>query len=198
MTTSDTALLMLDYQVALAQEGELCLAPPLATQVRERDVIATARRVLDAARAAGVRVYHVRLAFDPTYALRTNRMPRFDGYPNNRKMARGNPETEFVADLAPAGDEPVVDKGAVNAFIGTPLRDVLAAEGVSHVVLGGIATHLVVESTARHASDSGLQVSIVEDMCATPDPALHDFAVANTLPLFGTVTTADDVIASWS
>lgn len=198
MTTSDTALLMLDYQVALAEEGEPCLAPPLAAQVRERDVIATARRVLDAARAAGVRVYHVRLAFDPTYGLRTNRLARFDGYPTNQKMRRGNPETEFVADLAPADGEPVVDKGAVNAFIGTPLRDVLAAEGISHVVLGGIATHLVVESTARHASDSGLQVSIVEDMCATPDPALHEFAVEKTLPLFGTVTTAADVIASWS
>ena len=198
MTTDTTALLLLDYQVALAEEGDLCLAPPLAAQVRERDVIATAKRVLDAARAAGVRVYHVRLAFDPTYGLRTNRLPRFDGYPNNQKMKQGNPEAEFVTDLAPAEGEPVVDKGAVNAFIGTALRDVLAAEGVQHVILGGIATHLVVESTARHASDCGLQVSIVEDMCAAPDPAVHEFAFANTLPLFGTVTTADEVIGSWA
>lgn len=196
--TDKTALLMLDYQVALAVEGDLCLAPPLAAQVTERGVIETAKRVLDSARAAGVKVYHVRLAFDPTYGLRTNRLPRFDGYPNNQKMKQGNPEAEFVTELAPADGEPVVDKGAVNAFIGTALRDVLAAEGIQHVVLGGIATHLVVESTARHASDSGLQVSIVEDMCAAPDPSIHEFAVANTLPLFGTVSTADEVIRSWA
>lgn len=196
--TTDTALLMLDYQVALAQEGDLCLAPPLAAQVRERDVVTRAKRVLEAARSADIPVIHVRLAFDPTYRLRTNRLPRFDVYPANAKMHAGSPEAEFIAELAPLEGEPVVDKGCVNAFIGTPLRDVLAAEGVSHVVLGGIATHLVVESTARHASDSGLQVSIVEDMCAAPDPALHEFATARTLPLFGTVTTADDVIASWS
>ena len=53
--STNTALLMLDYQVALAQEGELCLAPPLAAQVRERDVLSTAKRVLEAARADGYR-----------------------------------------------------------------------------------------------------------------------------------------------
>lgn len=195
---NQTALLMLDYQVALAQEGDLCLAPPLAAQVRERDVLSTAKCVLGAARTAGIKVFHVRLAFDPTYGLRTNRLARFDGYPADQKMKRGNPETEVVAELSPLDGEPVIDKGAVNAFIGTPLRDVLAAEEISHVVLGGIATHLVVESTARHASDSGLQVSIVEDMCAAPDPAIHEFAFAKTLPLFGTVTTADEVIRSWA
>lgn len=193
-----SALLMLDYQVALAQEGDLCLAPPLAAQVRERDVLSTAARVLQAARSAEVPVFHVRLAFDPTYRLRTNRLPRFDGYPANGKMLAGSAEAEFVTDLAPVDGEPVVDKGCVNAFIGTPLREVLAAEGVDHVVLGGIATHLVVESTARHASDSGLQVSVVEDMCAAPDPALHDFAITRTLPLFGDVRSADDVIGSWA
>jgi biuret amidohydrolase len=195
---TDTALLLLDYQVALAEEGDLCLAPPLAAQVRERGVITTAERVLGAARAGGIPVIHVRLAFDPTYRLRTNRLARFDVYGTNQKMRAGSPEAEFVADLAPVEGEPVVDKGCVNAFIGTPLRDVLAAEGIRHVVLGGIATHLVVESTARHASDSGLQVSIVEDLCAAPDPAVHEFAFAQTLPLFGTVTTADEVIGSWA
>ena len=196
--TADPALLLLDYQVALAQEGDLCLAPPLAAQVRERDVVATASRVLAAARAAGVLVIHVRLAFDPTYRLRTNRLPRFEAYPANGRMLAGSPEAEIVEPLAPRDGEPVVDKGCVDPFVGTPLRDVLAAERVGHVVLGGIATHLVVESAARHASDSGLQVSVVEDMCAAPDPALHEHAVTRTLPLFGSVRTADEVVGSWA
>lgn len=196
--TADTALLLLDYQVALAQEGDLCLAPPLAAQVRERDVVATASRVLAAARAAGVLVIHVRLAFDPTYRLRTNRLPRFEVYPANGRMLAGSPEAEIVEPLAPRDGEPVVDKGCVDPFVGTPLRDVLAAEGVAHVVVGGIATHLVVESAARHASDSGLQVTVVENMCAAPDPALHEHAVTRTLPLFGSVRTADEVVGSWA
>lgn len=193
-----TALLLLDYQAALAEEGESCLAPPLAAAVRERGVLKTARRVLDAARSAQIPVFHVRLAFETTYGLRTNRLARFDGYPANRSMLGDSPQAQIVDALAPAGGEPVVDKGCVDPFIGTPLRDVLAAEGVGHVVLGGIATHLVVESAARHASDSGLQVTVVEDMCAAPAPALHEHAVTATLPLFGTVSSADDVIGSWA
>jgi nicotinamidase-related amidase len=113
-------------------------------------------------------------------------------------MLGDSPAAQIVDELAPADGEPVVDKGCVNPFIGTPLREVLAAESVGHIVLGGIATHLVVESTARHASDSGLQVTVVEDMCAAPAPALHEHAVTATLPLFGTVSSADDIIGSWA
>jgi nicotinamidase-related amidase len=195
---ADTALLMLDYQVGLCEEGPLCRAAPLAAAVRERAVIATAERMLAAARRQGIAVFHVRLAFDPTFALRTNRLARFDTYVESKAMVAGSPEADFVADLAPREGEPVVDKGCVDPFAGTPLRTVLAAEGIGRVVLGGVATNLVVESAARHASDTGLQVTIVEDMCASFSAAAHDFAVSTTLPWFGTVTTAEHVIGSWS
>jgi len=195
---ADTALLMLDYQVALCEEGPLCRAAPLAAAVKERDVIATAKRVLEAARERGVAVFHIRLAFDPTFALRTNRLARFDAYVDGKAMIVGSPEAEFVAELAPNGGEPVVDKGCVDPFVGTPLRVALAADGITHVVLGGVATNLVVESAARHASDTGLRVSVVEDMCASFTAAAHDFAMSTTLPLFGTVTSADGVVGSWS
>ncbi|GAA1816549.1 cysteine hydrolase [Actinomadura chokoriensis] len=187
MTTAKKALLMLDYQVALCEEGPHLRMPPLAAQIAERGVLATAERVLGAARAAGTLVVHVRLAFDPSYRLRTNRLPRFDPYEEQRAMLADSPEAQIVKALAPVAGEPVIDKGCVDPFVGTALRDVLAAEGVTEVVLGGVATNLVVESAARHASDSGLQVTVVEDMCASFRPDFHAFSVANMLPLFGSV-----------
>ncbi|MER6815420.1 cysteine hydrolase [Spirillospora sp. NPDC000708] len=187
MTTATKALLMLDYQVALCEEGPHLRMPPLAAQIAERGVLGTAERVLAAARAAGTLVVHVRLAFDPSYRLRTNRLPRFDPYEEQRAMLADSPEAQIVKALAPADGEPVVDKGCVDPFVGTALRDVLAAEGVTEVVLGGVATNLVVESAARHASDSGLQVTVVEDMCASFRPDFHEFSVTNMLPLFGSV-----------
>ncbi|WP_433234473.1 cysteine hydrolase family protein [Actinomadura nitritigenes] len=188
MTTATKSLLMLDYQVALCEEGPHLRMPPLAAQIAERGVLGTAERVLAAARAAGTLVVHVRLAFDPSYRLRTNRLPRFDPYEEQRAMLADSPEAQIVKALAPADGEPVVDKGCVDPFVGTALRDVLAAEGVTEVVLGGVATNLVVESAARHASDSGLQVTVVEDMCASFRPDFHEFSVTNMLPLFGSVT----------
>ncbi|KAB2386319.1 cysteine hydrolase family protein [Actinomadura montaniterrae] len=193
MTTAKKALLMLDYQVALCEEGPHLRMPPLAAQIAERGVLATAERVLTAARAAGTLVVHVRLAFDPSYKLRTNRLPRFDPYEEQRAMLADSPEAQIVKALAPVAGEPVIDKGCVDPFVGTPLRDVLAAEGVTEVVLGGVATNLVVESAARHASDSGLQVTVVEDMCASFRPDFHEFSVTNMLPLFGSVTGSDEL-----
>ncbi|GAA0545870.1 MULTISPECIES: cysteine hydrolase family protein [Actinomadura] len=193
MTTAKKALLMLDYQVALCEEGPHLRMPPLAAQIAERGVLATAERVLAAARAAGTFVAHVRLAFDPSYRLRTNRLPRFDPYEEQRAMLADSPEAQIVKALAPVAGEPVVDKGCVDPFVGTPLREVLAAEGVTEVVLGGVATNLVVESAARHASDSGLQVTVVEDMCASFRPDFHEFSVTHMLPLFGSVTGSADL-----
>ena len=191
--TTKKALLMLDYQVALCEEGPHLRMPPLAAQVAERGVLAAAGKVLASARAAGVFVAHVRLAFDSSYRLRTNRLPRFDPYEEQRAMLADSPEAQIVRALAPVAGEPVIDKGCVDPFVGTPLRDVLAAEGVTEVVLGGVATNLVVESAARHASDSGLQVTVVEDMCASFRADFHAFSVANMLPLFGSVTSSAEL-----
>jgi len=196
--TTTPALLLMDYQVALCEEGPHLRMPPLAAQVAERGVLATAEKVLAAARTQGWLVVHVRLAFDPTYLLRTNRLARFDAYPEQRAMLADSPEARIVAQLAPVAGEPVIDKGCVDPFVGTPLREVLAAEGVTEVVLGGVATNLVVESAARHASDAGLQVTVVEDMCVSFRPDFHEFSVRNMLPLFGTVTTAADLLGSLS
>jgi nicotinamidase-related amidase len=197
-TAPRRALLLMDYQVALCEEGPHLRMPPLAAQVAERGVLATAEKVLSAARTAGWLVVHVRLAFDPTYRLRTNRLARFDAYPDQQAMLADSPEAQIVAQLAPAAGEPVVDKGCVDPFVGTPLREALAAEGVTEVVLGGVATNLVVESAARHASDAGLQVAVVEDMCASFRPDFHDFSVQNMLPLFGDVTTSAELLGGLS
>lgn len=193
-STARKALLLCDYQVAMCEEGPHLRMPPLAEQVAERDVLGHASKVLAAARTAGWLVVHVRLAFDPTYVLRTNRLARFQPYADQRAMLADSPEAQIVSQLAPSEGEPVIDKGCVDPFVGTPLLNVLAAEGVGEVVLGGVATNLVVESAARHASDAGLQVTVVEDMCASFRADFHDFSVQNMLPMFGTVTSAADLM----
>ncbi|MFC5753664.1 cysteine hydrolase family protein [Actinomadura rugatobispora] len=190
MTGGRTALLMLDYQVALCERGEHMRMPALVDQVERRGVLAAAEKTLAATRDAGLYVVHVRLAFDPSYELRTNRSARFDAYPRERAMLRDAPGARIVSALAPLPAEPVVDKGGVGAFTGTPLLEMLLGAGVRHVALGGVATNLVVESTARHAVDSGLAVTVIEDMCASFDPALHDFAVEKILPMFAEVRSA--------
>ena len=62
--------------------------------------------------------------------------------------------------------------------------------GCHHITIKNLA----VESAARHATDLGLGVRIVEDMCASSSSQLHDFAMANTLPLFAEIVSSNDAI----
>lgn len=197
MTVPDpsSALVLLDYQVALCQIGPHCRAPALAEQVAQRGVLARAATVLATARQAGCFVLHVRLAFDPSFELRTNRTPRFDTYPADAAMVRGSAEAEIVAPVAPARGEPVLDKGCVDPFIGSPLAHVLHARGIRRVLFGGVATNLVVESAARHAADIGLRPVVIEDLCASFEADLHDFAISRTLPLFAQVVGSAEILS---
>lgn len=196
--TSETALLLMDYQVALCEDGPHGRLPPLIAQVEERDVLGIAAKVLAAAREREVFIAHVRLAFDPTYALRTNRTERFRAYMDSRAMLSDSPGARIVDEVAPRSDEPVVDKGCVDPFVGSNLLTVLHAEGVRNLVLGGVATNLVVESAARHATDAGFAVTVVEDMCASFSEEAHRFAMDTMLPMFVDVVPSADVLEVWS
>lgn len=191
VVTAAEALVLLDFQVGLCDPGDHCRAPELAAQVADKSLIAKVRAVLDRVRSMEIPVIHVRLAFDPTYELRTNRSARFDAYRDAQAMLDGSPEAAIVADLQPVGGEPVVRKGAVDPFVGTPLAAMLLGRGIRRVALAGVATNLVVESAARHACDLGLQVTVLEDLCASFRADLHDFAVRDVLPMFAHVTTAE-------
>ena len=192
----NSALILVDYQVALCEEGDLCRLPALAAQVRERDVLGKASKVLEAARAAGVYVVHVRLAFDPTYELRSNRTKRWDAYPADRAMLADSPAAQIVDVLAPAEGEPVVVKGSVDPFIGTSLANMLLGNGIRSIAVAGVATNLAVESAVRHAGDSGFDVTVIEDLCASFSPAAHEFSTGTILPMFATVASSDDYLAS--
>lgn len=193
---NSSALLLVDYQVALCEEGEHTRLPALAAQVRERDVIAKAASVLAGARRAGLYVVHVRLAFDPTYELRANRTPRWDAYPADRAMLADSVAAQIVAPLAPLATEPVVVKGCVDPFIGTSLTEMLIGNGIRSIAIAGVATNLAVESAVRHAGDSGFVVTVLEDLCASFSQAAHEFSAGTILPMFASVVSSDDYLAS--
>jgi nicotinamidase-related amidase len=83
--------------------------------------------------------------------------------------------------------EAVLNKGWVDPFLNTPLLAMLNALRISTIFLGGVATNFVVESAARHAGDLGLDVVLVDDMCASFTSQLHENTVQAVMPVFGRV-----------
>ncbi|MFJ9906957.1 isochorismatase family protein [Streptomyces sp. NPDC101152] len=102
------------------------------------------------------------------------------------------PGSGLVPGLAHEGDLQVV-KRTVGAFQGTDLDGLLSARGVRTVVLGGIATNLGVESTARAAGDLGYDLVFVEDAMSALTAAEHEASVRLDFPRLGTVVSASQV-----
>lgn len=190
------ALLLVDLQVGLCGAPEGAEPPPLAAAVAERGVLAAAGAALSAARAHGLAVGHVRLAFDEAYANRTNRTARFDDHERAGRFAAGSDSVRFCDGVTPADGELVFAKGSVSPFASTALEAALRARGIRTLFIGGVATHLAVESAAREAADRGFEAFVLEDLCAAPSRELHEHAVGQAIPAFAEVVSGE-AFAGW-
>jgi nicotinamidase-related amidase len=182
LAPTSTALILIDLQQGIV---------PMAQGTRTgEEVVATAARLARRFRDAGAPVVLVHVAVSPTdmpsQAVDTPGFPP-EGTP---------PEfSELVPDIRDLGDVTVL-KHHWGAFTGTDLDLQLRRRGVKTVVIGGIATNMGVESTARSAWELSYDVVIAEDACASRSAELHDFAVGTILPMIARVTAADDITFS--
>lgn len=115
---------------------------------------ANAASVIEAARAKGDTVIHVR------HLSKAADAPIF---------APGTPGIEINATVAPADGEKVITKNYVNSFRETDLKATLDAEGIEDVVIVGAMSHMCVEGATRAAADFGYKATVVHDACATRD-----------------------------
>jgi nicotinamidase-related amidase len=180
-----TALVLIDLQKGVVARE---LAPRSG-----RDVLATSKRLAERFRAAGAPVVLVRVAFAPDYADALRQ-------PVEKAMARpagGMPAdwAEYADGLAQAGDI-LVTKHQWGAFHGTDLDVQLRRRRIETIVLGGIATNMGVESTARQAWEHGYRLIVAEDACATMTAEMHAFAMDEIMPRLGFVRRAADMAFS--
>ena len=192
MTKTTTALLLLDLQNEMVEPTGKIGGGGLAKVVAARGVLENAAAALSAARARGVIVAHVRLGFRADYADCLSVAPRITKLKACGAAVLGSWGCEFPAQVAPLDSEPVFTKQCVNPFFNTGLMSWLLRRGVTDLAIGGVVTNLVVEATARAADDAGFAVTVLEDCCAAPNPAWHQFAVENTLPMFGSLARTAD------
>ena len=81
------------------------------------------------------------------------------------------------------------------AFHGTDLDVQLRRRGVTQVVIGGIATSMGVESTARAAHEHGYHVTLATDAMADMSAATHQNSVERIFPRLGQTGTTDEILA---
>lgn len=191
-----TALLIMDCQNDIVHpEGKIGRGGA-AQQVREHGVLDHIGRLKRAARRAGLPVIYIRVAFRPDYADLLSGSPRFEQIRAAGALQDGTWGAEIHEALAPQAEDLVVTKQCVNPFYGTSLGPLLLRQGIRCLVLCGVATNFVVESTARYAADAGYQVVVVREGCASANAELHRFSLEQVLPAFGAVAGIEEVAAA--
>lgn len=159
-----TALLLVDLM-------DRIVALPLEPR-KGTEVLAAAEELATAFRRAGALVVLVRV--------------------ERPAVAEQPPGSGLVPGLSRDGDLEVV-KRTLGAFQGTALDERLRERGVTTLVLGGIATNLGVESTARAAADLGYDLVFAEDTMAAFTAAEHEASVRLDFPRLGTVTRSKEL-----
>ncbi len=102
---------------------------------------------------------------------------------------------ELVPELDAQPSDHRVTKKTWGAFTGTGLEFWLKNQGVTQVVVCGVATSIGVESTARYAQECGFNVTLAVDAMTDMSREAHDNSVARIFPRLGETGSAADVIA---
>lgn len=139
-----------------------------------REVVAPLTALLPRARAAGVLVVFVHIAFRPNRTDLPGGSALFDAFFDMKDIFHeGVPGTDIDLPMEPA--DVVVLKRRASAFAGTDLDLVLRARGVDSIAVAGVATSAMVAATCYDAADRGYGITVLRDGCADPDGAVHDF-----------------------
>ena len=96
---------------------------------------------------------------------------------------------QVVDDLQPL--DFTVEKLAYSAFYMSRLDWLLRKFGIERLIVGGIVTNGGVASTVRDAHVRDIEVTVLEDGCAAPTPALHSAAIEGLRPVANIATIAE-------
>ncbi|MUL48276.1 isochorismatase family protein [Mycobacterium sp. CBMA293] len=103
---------------------------------------------------------------------------------------------DFLEELGRQSDDVIVTKRNWGAFYGTDLDLQLRRRGVTQIVLGGVATSIGVESTARCAHERGYHLVLATDAMADLDPDAHRHSITKIFPRIGETTTTAEVLTA--
>ncbi len=195
------ALMCIDVQYLDAVEGHGLFANPDSSGVSEEGrryyferlkstVLPGMRSLQDRFRASRLEVIHCRIC-----ALTQDGRDRGAGHRRlNLLAAPGSKEAEFVEEVAPVGDEIIINKTASGVFSSTNLHYVLSNMGIKTLYLTGVYTNECVETTARDACDLGYFVTVVDDACATVTESLHEASLTTLRDRYARISSVDEVL----
>lgn len=165
--------LVLDMQNDLVHADGASGKGPLGEQVRARNVIERTAKAIFKARAKGIPVAYVRVAFSDDHREANPNSQVFGPIAKNGILKADAWGGQVHEALSPQAGEWDIVKHRVSPFYATRLEVLLRREGIERIYCSGVSTQAVVQATVRDAHDRDFDVVVLEDCCACPSEQEH-------------------------
>lgn len=184
-----SALLVMDCQVNIIDS--------LVHSEREK-LLTNLKKAIGVARRIGIPVIYVVVRFREGYPEISSRNALFGGLKEAGRLQESASDTAICEEIKPQPSEVIVTKKRISAFTGSDLEVILRSMGIDTLVLAGVSSLGVVESTARLAFDLDYRLFVLGDCCSDRDPQANEIALTWLLPRITTVCSTEDFIAAVS
>jgi ureidoacrylate peracid hydrolase len=195
MDPAKTALVVIDMQNYFMKPGYQGEVP------RARDIVAGINRLAVALRSMGGHVVWIKNAADTSEAWSVFNDRLMTPEKRDRRfetMDTGHQGHELWAELEVRPEDAQIVKNRFSAFIqgSSGVEAHLRARGIDSLLIGGTATEVCCESSARDAMMLNFNVTMVPDALATYTDEVHGATLRTFYSIFGDVQTIDEAAAS--
>ena len=200
---STTAVLVSECQNGVIGEG--AALEGLVRSIRDSGKLNNIARFLDAARAAGVKVYHCTVEKDangwgaPGNTPLLLRIARVKNLEKGTGMSHGSEAAQIVDELAPKEGDIVVARGhGMTSFYASGLDNYLRNTGIKTVIFCGVSVNVNITGSAIEAVNRGYVALFPTDCMAGDPPEYAEQAIRYCLRNVGFLTTSDAIAETWN
>lgn len=187
-----TALLLLHWQNDMASPSGK-LAKNMPERLAAARTLDCTQAILKASRSKKISVIYVNASHRPGYpeisSQKSSIIVKTGG------LLRGSWGAEVIDQLKPLVSDIIIFNYSPNAFSYTELDLVLRSKGITDLVLSGLATNWIVETTARDAAIRGYNIYTLSDCCQSFTDEMHNWSLTNILSVIGSVIDSKTYIA---
>lgn len=169
----------------------------LAAEAR-REALPNIVRLLPQARAAGVRVVHCLVQRRPDGQGANHNARLFAGAAKGVDISPGSEGATLLPELGPEASDLVQTRWhGIGPMGGTDLDAILRNLGVSTIVAVGVSLNVAIPNLVMDAVNKGYRVVLPRDAVAGVPAEYGTAVIENSLSLLATVTTTEELLATW-
>jgi len=161
-----------------------------------QEMIPRLTATIDAARAAGALIIFLRIVQSPD--TNSDAWEALESDDGPRLVMEGTWGADYYGPIRPLPGEREIIKRRHSGFNRTPLDLMLRSQNIKTVVVGGVASNVCVEATAREAADNDYYVVVLGDGSAAAQREWHEATLHTISAYIGQVATCHEVMDAWA